>query len=125
MTFDSTAIADSVSNFLNQPFGVVGAAGVMAAVTTINSERISRWLQRIGLPIKAVFNALYLVGGTALLCNAVLRSEPVWVVLQVYMIGITLRGLTSATLSARLRLPSLPRPALRLRRRRAASVLRR
>lgn len=96
MSVGWSAISAAILDFFAQPFGVVGAVGIMAAVTTINSARLTAGLRGRGVPVGVAFNCLYLVGGASLLINAAIRQEIVWLVLQSYMIAITVKGLWRA-----------------------------
>ncbi len=86
----------ALPELLSQPFGVFGALCIMAAVTAVNSQSITGWLKRRRIPSGLAFNSLYLVGGSSLLINAVVRGELVWLTLQIYMVLVTLKGLVDA-----------------------------
>jgi hypothetical protein len=85
------------ADFVAQPFGVVGAACIMLAVTAFNSQ----WLRtRIGSRSETatarLLNGLNLVGGICLFVNAVRRDEIVWKVLELYFIAIAAKGVVQS-----------------------------
>jgi len=88
-----SGLIDSVAEFVEQPFGAVGAVAVMAAVTVMNSRRVR---ERTGARLVPLFNGLNLIGGTCLLINAFKRDEIVWIVLEIYFIAIALKGLAQS-----------------------------
>lgn len=89
-------IVSAWSDFFSQPFGVVGAACIMAAVTVINSQWLSSRLAERKVATGFLFNGLNLVGGICLFVNAILRNEVVWLVLETYFVMVALKGLTQS-----------------------------
>jgi hypothetical protein len=86
----------TIREFISQPFGAVGAACIMLAVTSFNSRRLRARFTRLGMGARGLgrlLNGLNLVGGLCLLVNAVLRTEVVWEVLEVYFVIIAFKGL--------------------------------
>jgi len=86
----------AVRDFAAQPLGVVGVLFVMSATTTINSEQIARWFEGRQVSILLPYNGLNLVGAVSLLANALLQQEFVWLLLEIYLIGIAVKGLLLA-----------------------------
>ncbi|MEQ1568948.1 MAG: hypothetical protein ABMA64_25140 [Myxococcota bacterium] len=89
----------AVNDFASQPFGLVGAACIMCAVTAFNSRRLQARMARSGMKERGtslLLNGLNLVGGVCLLINAVIRSEIVWEVLEVYFVAIAIKGLAQS-----------------------------
>lgn len=94
MPFPSTVIlGTALSDFFSQPFGAFGAVCIMLAVTAINSQWLAARLDDQNTIGPFVFNSLNLIGGSCLLANALIRSEIVWVVLEIYFVLIALKGL--------------------------------
>lgn len=91
------------ADFVSQPFGLVGAACIMLAVTAFNSQWLRARLTAMGMQDRGtsiLLNGLNLVGGVCLLINAVARREIVWEVLEVYFVLIAIKGLVQARVSA-------------------------
>lgn len=84
---------DAWTDFISQPFGLVGAICIMAAVTAINSQWLTDRFAADSRRSRLVFNGLNLIGGASLLINAVIRDEIVWLVLEFYFIAIAIKGL--------------------------------
>lgn len=96
---DLSDLLVAMADFISQPFGLVGAACIMSAVTTFNSRRLQARLARSGVKERGtalLLNGLNLVGGICLLINAVLRGEIVWEVLEVYFIAIAMKGIVQS-----------------------------
>jgi hypothetical protein len=92
-------LASAWEDFISQPFGLVGAACIMLAVTAFNSRRLRARFLELGMKEKGtslLLNGLNLVGGVCLLVNAVIRHEIVWEVLEVYFVAIAIKGLRQA-----------------------------
>ncbi|MEQ1503430.1 MAG: hypothetical protein ABMB14_14425 [Myxococcota bacterium] len=89
----------ALNDFASQPFGLVGAACIMCAVTAFNSRWLHARLTRLGMQDRGtalLLNGLNLVGGVCLLINAVIRSEIVWEVLEVYFVVIAAKGIAQS-----------------------------
>lgn len=90
------SISHALASFLAQPWGVVGAACIMFAVTAFNSNGLKRQLGRLGLGedgMSLLLNGFNLVGGACLFVNAARRDEVVWIILEIYFVIVAAKGL--------------------------------
>lgn len=95
-------VAEAIGEFFTQPFGAVGAVFIMAAVTVLNSRGLRSRIHLGEAGIGYLFNGLNLLGGVCLFVNAVIRDEPVWLVLEVYFVTVAVKGLIqTARMTAR------------------------
>ncbi len=86
----------SFLDFLSQPFGAFGSLCIMTAITVINSQRLTSRLASTGAPVGLIFNVVSLLGAISLLINAVVRDEIVWVILEVYVGAVAIKGIRQA-----------------------------
>lgn len=90
------SLATALVAFFSQPWGVVGALCIMAAVTAFNSKLLQEKLARLDLSkngMGLLLNGLNLVGGICLFINAMIRTESVWIVLEVYFVVVACKGI--------------------------------
>jgi len=101
-----SSVHTAIVSFFSQPWGVVGALCIMLAITAFNSQKLRDQPLRLNLAVSnttLVLNGFNLVGGACLLVNAVTRDEIVWIVLEVYFVLISAKGVwqSHAALDAR------------------------